>query len=458
MRFKGTGKFFVLTLVTVLSVFQLSACGGGGGGGNSSSSDNGGSIRFVNGVSDSTRLSMAISDSVVSTISFGTTSDELEYIPGNKEITFYAVDSSGDSEELDLSVDVKLLDDHEVLVAVYGTLDNPQLQVVDVEEFDENDDYGQIGLLMLSANQPALDMYLSADETGIYGNDPLFSNAELGQFYGMQVVDEDEYRLQFTQVGSKDSIYDGGYLDIVEDRNHFIIVFDNFGATGGSMVAVEVAGSSSALELISDDSPSLIRFLNGIADYPSVDVYLGDTEGDPIFEDISFGQETAYSSLEAGAYSVNVTPHTVKDTFLLEKDLTLISGELSTLVASGLTLDEDTGVSGALINDTVRNEITEAHLTFVHASPSNEEVDIYILVPGQPITDTSPVISELDYLLSFDYEKAPGKYEIMVMQSSNEATVLGPISITLSAGDNLDLYLLDNNGGGTPGTLEVYEL
>jgi hypothetical protein len=408
---------------------------------------------FINLVTDSPTLGMEIEEFSVASAGYGQSSARLEYTSGIKELTFYQVLADGDTELLELEVDVDLEADEEVLVILYGTMGDLRLELWENPAPELEEETGRVGLLMYSERQPRLDMYLTGEDEGLFGAAPLTS-ATTPATDGLHVVDEGDYELEFTLPGEIDVVYDAGIVDIEEDASSYFVVIDYFGADDTAIVVLEIAGNGAARELVNDSIPAELRFLNGISDYPSVDVYSGDTAGEPLFENVAFGESVGYLPLEPDAYAFNVTPHGVKDMFFYQDTVGLTPGDQVTLVTSGLVVEETT--SGKIVADSLRNIAGGAQLSFVHASPSNESVDIYLLLPGQPVSDSRPIVSALAYLLSFDFTADAGDYEIVILQNSNEAVILGPLPVSLEDGDIEDFYLFDSDGGGTPGQLRAY--
>ncbi|MEL7045860.1 MAG: hypothetical protein AAGL66_12680 [Pseudomonadota bacterium] len=80
---------------------------------------------------------------------------------------------------------------------------------------------------------------------------------------------------------------------------------------------------------------------------------------------------------------------------------------------------------------------------------------MYLLLPGQPVDDATPRVSALAPFLSFDFEQQEGDFQITLVQSSNDAQILGPIPVTLEDGDILEIFFSDSEGGGTPGQLSL---
>ncbi len=99
----------------------------------------------------------------------------------------------------------------------------------------------------------------------------------------------------------------------------------------------------------------------------------------------------------------------------------------------------------------------QAQLRLVAASPTAGSVDIYVLVPGQPISDTTPTLGNAPLLGSTSTNLTPGTYDVIVTRSGSTVQLLGPERISLDAGDVYSAVLFDAPGGGTPLQLAVTE-
>ncbi len=454
-------RYLRFALAALVSVF-LVACDDGGGDGDVS--NDGGDMWFINLVTDSPTLGMEIAEATAATAAYGRSSVRLEYIDGTKEITFYQVESDGDTEALDFEIDVELGRQEDVLVILHGTMDNLQLTVWENDATELEEETGRVGILNFSSRQPNLDVFLTDESEDLFSAVP-FTTVNAPATEGLFIVDEDEYELEFTLPGEIDVVYDAGLVDIDEDSSSYFIVADFFGADDAAIIVLEISGSASARELVNDSIPGELRFINGISDYPAVDLYIGDTAGEPVFENVAFGESTGYLALDPDEYAINVTPHGVKDRFFYQENIGLAAGDQVTLVTSGLAMadddpdddsDDDLQTDGKVVADSLRNIALGAQLSFVHASPSNENVDLYLLLPGQPVSDTAAEVIGLAYLLSFDFTPDAGDYEIVILQSSNDAIILGPVPVSFEEGEVVDFYLFDSEGGGTPGELRAY--
>ncbi|MEM1401893.1 MAG: DUF4397 domain-containing protein [Pseudomonadota bacterium] len=411
------------------------------------------SLRLVNAVTGTVAIGWEISESDQGTVDYGRASAAQALIDGEKPLTFYQVQADGDREYFDLTFDYDLDGDFDVLLVLVGSVEDLQLEVVEVPGFDLDEDFGRVGMINLTSAIPSLDLYLLDGDDSVFSEPPILSS-DTRFFSGVVDVDEGEYELRFTRSGEQDVLFDGGTVDIDEDVNHFYLVMD-FAVGSDSLLLLEVQGDGLTRQLIDEDTPARLRLFNGIPDYPAVDLYLGDTAGEPIFANVGFQSMTDYLEIDPDAYSINVTPAGVVDTFFYEAQISLTSGNYLSLVIAGLSQDDDGSrtISGNVIADEVQPLNEGAKVSFVHASTGNEAIDVYLLLPGQPVDDSNAVVTGLSPFLTFDFEEEAGDYQITLIQSSNDAVILAPVPITLADGDIVELLFTDSPGGGTPGEL-----
>lgn len=82
---------------------------------------------------------------------------------------------------------------------------------------------------------------------------------------------------------------------------------------------------------------------------------------------------------------------------------------------------------------------------------------MYVLVPGQPISDTTPTLANAPLLGGTSTNLTPGTYDVIVTRSGSTVQLLGPERISLDAGYVYSAVLFDAPGGGTPLQLGVTE-
>ncbi len=400
---------------------------------------------MVNAISGAGEVGFRISDTNQSSAKFGYASAEVSLIDGEKPLSFYSVNADGIEQDIYTEFSYHLNNYQDVLLFLYGTPENIQHLFVEVDYVDSDSaDIPLAGFLNLSA-QPALDLYLTDDTTGIHEVEPTLS-AQSQSFSGMAALELDTYEIQIVEGGTKNILYDAGFTAIGEIENHFYIAFDS----GSGLRVLQISADDESLQLIDEEAATQLSFINAIADSSPVDVYFGDMSTPPIFENVAFGATVSYLPQDAGLESINITPHGSTTPFIYESDIVLSPGEYQSLVVAGLAGDS---IQHTLLLDNSEKIADRARLRFVHASASNEAINVYFRVPGQPVGDASPIVSALDFLHSYAFELSSGNYEVTIIQSDNEATVISTYPITLANNEIVDMFLTDSNGGGTPGKL-----
>lgn len=106
-----------------------------------------------------------------------------------------------------------------------------------------------------------------------------------------------------------------------------------------SVVAVNTLDAIEPLVLVDDNTApaagqSRVRFVHAGPDAPTVDITL--TDGTTLFNDVSFKEASAYLSVAAGKYDLQVRDETGAAVVLTLSDVTLAAGRVYTVFAVGL--------------------------------------------------------------------------------------------------------------------------
>ena len=79
-----------------------------------------------------------------------------------------------------------------------------------------------------------------------------------------------------------------------------------------------------------------LRFANMIPDAPLVDVYLGTPTGTPLFQNVAYGDTTAYSlAVTNGSFTANVTPAGQPGTIIATGTTAVVGGQARSHVCVG---------------------------------------------------------------------------------------------------------------------------
>lgn len=156
-----------------------------------------------------------------------------------------------------------------------------------------------------------------------------------------------------------------------------------------------------------DNQTAQLRVVHGSPDAPAVDVYVEGSDT-PIFENLSYGDATAYETVPAGTYNVQLRgagADPASNPVYETGDVVLGSGNRLTALAAGLFSSADAAdgfrVLG-LYEDFSTPAAGNAIVRVVHASPDAPTVDIDVLNDGtseivalERFADTGPAGVEL---------------------------------------------------------------
>ena len=446
------------TVLSLALAFLLSACGGGGDGGFVDPGGPGvggeGYIWILNLVSDSPTLALQVDGDTVALANYAGSTERLTYPTGLRRVTFQQTVQPGNRlVDLPISTDVNLAGNEDAVVVLYGTMDNLQLDVWENDASASADGTGRTDLLNYSSRRPDVDMYLTQGSDTPQTAEPV-ATAAAPDFDGFYFVNAGRYTLQFTDAGRSEVIYNAGSVELMEDDSHYYVVTDYFGADPEAFIVLAIEGESARAPLVLNYPFYELRFINGIPDYPAVDLYTGDLSGQPAIANVPFTVRSSYQTIESVPVPLTVTAAGDKSTIFYESSAGS-PGFQETLVVSGSSTLANT--QGQLTLDALRPIDGVSQMTFVHASASNRAIDIYLLDQGESITDRQPIVGGLDYRDPAEtYAAVPGNYDLVITLRGNQNALVDPLEVTLRSGQIVSYYLFDSTGGGGPGRLEEY--
>jgi hypothetical protein len=136
-----------------------------------------------------------------------------------------------------------------------------------------------------------------------------------------------------------------------------------------------------------DNGTAEIRVIHGSPDAPMVDIYV-EGSATPVFEDLAYGDASAYATVDAGTYNVQIRAagaDPASAPVFETGNITLQTGDDLTALAAGLFASNDPADQFrvlALYEDFVTPAAGNAVVRVVHASPDAPTVDIDVLNDG----------------------------------------------------------------------------
>ena len=133
-----------------------------------------------------------------------------------------------------------------------------------------------------------------------------------------------------------------------------------------------------------------LRVAHVSPDAPNVDIYV---DGEPVIEDLSFGEVSPYAALDPGTYEVAVTAAEDEDTVVFDEEIDLDAGVARTAVAFGEAAGgPDTGFQIELLDDDLTDPGEEmSRLRLFHAVPDAGAVDVVVVEGPEGGDDDQPV-------------------------------------------------------------------
>jgi hypothetical protein len=177
------------------------------------------------------------------------------------------------------------------------------------------------------------------------------------------------------------------------------------------------------------NTPAGLRVGHLSPDTPEVDVVVN---GEIYLGNVPFPAVTGFAALPADIYNVAVQASINPGTYPIGPvDLTLEAGTFYSVLA----VDFLSNIEALILTDDARPVATAAKVRIVHASPTAQDVDIYLTAPAAGIADVDPTLPSVPFKANTGYiELAEGDYDVTVTLPGTKDIAIGPATISVSAG------------------------
>ena len=166
---------------------------------------------------------------------------------------------------------------------------------------------------------------------------------------------------------------------------------------------------------------------------PNVDVYV---DGDVVLEDVPFGDISSYLELDAGTYTVEITPAGDSETTVFSGDVPVEAETDYTIAAIGEVGDDTDQSFEALVleDDNSDPGSDTARVRAVHASPDAPAVDI--------TADGEVLFDGIEFGNSDSIEVPSGDYtlEVRADTEENDGDVVGEFDVSLAGGETYTAF------------------
>ena len=238
-----------------------------------------------------------------------------------------------------------------------------------------------------------------------------------------------DYQVRVTLAGEPGTVvYDSGRLPLAAGNDLTLAAVPNTSGGGAALSLVALNGAE-AVEFADVNVPTGLRIGHLSPDTPEVDVVV---DGEIFLGNVPYPAVTEIGALPAGTYNVAVQPSIAPGTFPIGPvDLALEAGTWYTVLA----VDFLANIEPLILTDDARPLATSAKVRIVHASPTAQDVDIYVVAPGTDINTVDPTLTAVPFKANTGYIALPeGDYEVTVTPTGTKDAAIGPAAISIENG------------------------
>jgi len=415
-------------------------------------------VQFVNLMPDSPAMTTSVVDPVSggiaqsANVEFARGSTQSSVVVGDYNLSVGYTDADGNQQYILDNQPVTYTDQDQFVYLFMGPLGAPTQNTVHFTDpfFTGGIAIGNVEVWFAdgAAAPGQVDVYLTSPTTPIEATTPTATIASYGYTEPLTLTGRNSWRLRVTPHDSNTVLFDSGTFTLFDRSRTLFALTDYFGPSPAGtspdaplVNAVRISATGTQT-FSSGTLPSKLRVINLIRDLPDVDVYFGSTSGTPMFDNVAQLQTTSYQFIDPGSYALNLTQHGIKDQFVLEKDLEFGSGAYYTLLLTGRSADGT--LNSVTFATDPRPIVDRTKVNFINAGAVNNDVNLYLLDPGESTTGASPQVANAQANVLHTVTWHSGELDVDVTSADGKNVIVGPQRVVLDAGKTYTLVLVED--------------
>lgn len=201
-----------------------------------------------------------------------------------------------------------------------------------------------------------------------------------------------------------------------------------------------------------ESQPEGFQIINAAPNFNTIDVAIG---VDPVLAQVSYAKSSGYLEVSEGE-GIPLRIRTDDDVIpSITESLTIETGKNYTY----LVTQEEEAIKGTLLDDdNTKPDPSLFRIRFINAGLTSSNVDVYITKPNQEIGDKTPIVSDLAFKKSSDYQAIDnGNYRIRITRTGKQKILYDSDEVSFSEGKVISLIFLEKKGGGSPFRATILE-
>lgn len=390
-------------------------------------------IQVLHGSPDAPPVNVSINDaSVLSGVDYKQGSGRLTRAEGTYNVSVDGILPGATANVI--NADVPIPGDSIVTIAAVNTA--AAIQPIVISQPDTPVTAGNARLFVLhgAAAAPQVDVYVTTPGADLAASAPVGSFS-FGETLGPAEVTAGGYQIRVTAAGDPATVvYDSGEttpVDLADGSDLVVTALPNTNgtATSSPITLVALTGSGS-IEIADTNNPTGLRVGHLSPDTDPVDILVN---GGEYLGSVPYAAVTDIASLPADTYEVTITGEDNPGAIAFgPANLDLAANTWYSVFAVDFNANLDVEI---LSEDDPRPVALYAKVRIYHASPTAQDVDIYVVAPGTDINTVDPTLSNIPFRANTGYlALAEGDYEVTVTPTGTKDAAIGPAPISIANG------------------------
>lgn len=444
------------SIFVVLTAMALAACDSNNNNPNSVEPPAGprptAQLQVLHASPDAPAVNVLVDDAVVlSGVDYKTASAERFLIAGTHSVQVDAILPDGATAPVFGPADVNFAADTVTTISAVGPVSIPLDVSVEVKP-DTAPSAGSARIFVLHATS-GLSLGLAAAElpVDVYVDAWSEPNADVGasmpftfefkETLGPLELPAGDYQIRVTLSGSLDPVYDSGRVSLADGNDLTLAAVPNVSG-GPAAVTLLALGAGGSGDILDANTPTGLRVGHLSPDTDPVDIVVN---GGVFLDNVPFTAVTGIAALPADTYSVSITTADGSAIAFGPADLALEAGTWYSVLAT----DFNSNLTVDILTDDPRPVALYGKVRIYHASPTAQNVDIYVTGPEDDINDiATPTLPNVPFGANTGYIPLnEGEYKVTVAPAGTKTEAIVAI-VPVSAGGVYTAIAIDDPDTG----------